>query len=233
MEGSNGSRRLARGCRALTRCATLVACAVAAASCGSGDGYAAAEAGGPLTPTFSSIQANVFTPICVTCHSGASAPHGLRLDGGNSYALLVGVPSDEQPSILRVKPNDPDKLLGPEDPGHGGERRAHARGHARAAAGDDRHDPTMDHQRRDQRHADEQRCHPSVFDVAVTRLDRHDAAGVDHGRRSTARSTRRPSTRRPSGSSAAAATGCSATATTSRLRRPRLRCRPRTRTRPS
>ena len=108
MEGSNGSRRLARGFRALTRCATLVACAVAAASCGSGDGFGAGGSGGPLTPTFSSIQANVFTPICVTCHSGASAPHGLRLDGGNSYALLVGVASDEEPSILRVKPNDPD-----------------------------------------------------------------------------------------------------------------------------
>jgi mono/diheme cytochrome c family protein len=108
MEGSNGSRRLARVRRALTRCATLVACAVAAASCGSGDGFGGGSSGGPLAPTFSSIQANVFTPICVTCHSGASAPHGLRLDGGNSYALLVGVPSDEQPSILRVKPNDPD-----------------------------------------------------------------------------------------------------------------------------
>ena len=106
MEGSNGSRRPARGFRALTRSAMLVACAVAVASCGSGDGFGAGGSG-TLTPTFSSIQANVFTPICVTCHSGASAPHGLRLDGGNSYALLVGVPSDEEPSILRVKPNDP------------------------------------------------------------------------------------------------------------------------------
>ena len=79
------------------------------ASCGSGSGYSAdAGGGGPLTATFSSIQTNVFTPICATCHAGASAPHGLRLDGNNSYALLVGVPSDEQPSILRVKPNDPD-----------------------------------------------------------------------------------------------------------------------------
>jgi hypothetical protein len=107
MEGSNGARALARSGRTLIRCATLVACAAAAASCGSGDGFGTGG-GGTLTPTFSSIQANVFTPVCVTCHSGASAPHGLRLDGGNSYALLVGVPSDEQPSILRVKPNDPD-----------------------------------------------------------------------------------------------------------------------------
>jgi mono/diheme cytochrome c family protein len=108
MEGSNGARPLARGVRALTRCATLVAACALAASCGSGSGYGNGGAGGPLTATFSSIQANVFTPICATCHAGASAPHGLRLDGSSSYALLVGIPSDEEPSILRVKPNDPD-----------------------------------------------------------------------------------------------------------------------------
>ena len=108
MEGSNGSRSLARACRALTRCALLATCALAA-SCGSGNGnFGGGAGGGPLTATFSSIQANVFTPICATCHAGASAPHGLRLDGNNSYALLVGVPSDEEPSILRVKPHDPD-----------------------------------------------------------------------------------------------------------------------------
>jgi len=108
MEGSNGARLLVR---ALTGCAAFVACALAA-SCGSGNGYGSGGGGvgggGTLTATFSSIQENVFTPICATCHAGASAPHGLRLDGNNSYALLVGVPSDEEPSILRVKPNDPD-----------------------------------------------------------------------------------------------------------------------------
>jgi len=104
MEGSNGARPLVR---ALTGCATLVAAALVA-SCGSGNGMGSGgEGSGPLTATFSSIQANVFTPICATCHAGASAPHGLRLDS-NSYALLVGVPSAEEPSILRVKPNDPD-----------------------------------------------------------------------------------------------------------------------------
>jgi hypothetical protein len=108
MEGSNGSRSLARACRALTRCSLLAACTLAA-SCGSGNGnFGGGAGGGTLTATFSSIQANVFTPICATCHAGASAPHGLRLDGNNSYALLVGVPSDEEPSILRVKPHDPD-----------------------------------------------------------------------------------------------------------------------------
>jgi methionine-rich copper-binding protein CopC len=64
--------------------------------------------GGPLTADFASIQDHVFTPICTVCHAGGSAPQGLRLDAANSYALLVGVPSTEVPSILRVKPGDPD-----------------------------------------------------------------------------------------------------------------------------
>jgi methionine-rich copper-binding protein CopC len=64
--------------------------------------------GGPVTADFQSIQANVFTPICSKCHIGASAPEGLQLDAGHSYNLLVGVPSNEQPSLLRVKSGDPD-----------------------------------------------------------------------------------------------------------------------------
>jgi len=63
--------------------------------------------GGSVTPDLASIQANVFTPICAQCHVGANAPQGLRLDAANSYASLVGVPSSEQPSTLRVKPGDP------------------------------------------------------------------------------------------------------------------------------
>jgi hypothetical protein len=66
--------------------------------------------GGALVPTFESIQANVFTPSCAIsgCHTGAAAPFGLRLDAGSSYALLVGVPSAEVPSLNRVTPGDPD-----------------------------------------------------------------------------------------------------------------------------
>jgi mono/diheme cytochrome c family protein len=60
-----------------------------------------------LEPTFSSIQANIFTPVCEQCHSGANAPRGLRLDALNSYALLVGVASSEQPGVLRVDPHNP------------------------------------------------------------------------------------------------------------------------------
>src|SRR5689334_22325013 len=94
----------------------LAALAVAACT-GSGVGLDAngnpiAPGGGgggePLTPDFKSIQDNVFTPICTKCHIGAGAPQGLQLDEAHSYALLVGVPSTEQPTVLRVKAGDPD-----------------------------------------------------------------------------------------------------------------------------
>jgi methionine-rich copper-binding protein CopC len=62
----------------------------------------------PLSADFASIQQNIFTPICSVCHAGGSAPEGLRLDAADSYSLLVGVPSTEVPSLLRVKPGDPD-----------------------------------------------------------------------------------------------------------------------------
>ncbi|HEY6482151.1 MAG TPA: Ig-like domain-containing protein [Steroidobacteraceae bacterium] len=62
----------------------------------------------PLTADFQSIQDNVFTPICTKCHIGAGAPEGLQLDASHSYALLVGVPSAEQPAVLRVDPGHPD-----------------------------------------------------------------------------------------------------------------------------
>jgi hypothetical protein len=61
----------------------------------------------PLSADFDAIQANVFTPICSVCHAGATAPQGLMLDASHSYDLLVGIPSTEVPSILRVKPGDP------------------------------------------------------------------------------------------------------------------------------
>jgi len=62
----------------------------------------------PLSADFASIQANIFTPICSVCHIGGGAPEGLRLDAADSFNLLVGVPSTEVPSLLRVKPGDPD-----------------------------------------------------------------------------------------------------------------------------
>jgi hypothetical protein len=78
------------------------------AACGSGDGFqGAGGVRGPLQPNFDSIQANVFEPLCEHCHAGANAPRGLRLDAANSYALLVGVPAGQRPTLQRVAPGDP------------------------------------------------------------------------------------------------------------------------------
>ena len=92
-----------------------LAAVVVAACTGSGEGLDAngnpitpGGGGEPLTPDFKSIQDNVFTPICTKCHIGAGAPEGLQLDEAHSYALLVGVPSTEQPNVLRIKAGDPD-----------------------------------------------------------------------------------------------------------------------------
>jgi hypothetical protein len=96
----------------VARLFALLALASLAAGCGGsgGDGGGGGGGGGgaQLMATFDSIQAQVFTPICTACHTGASAPQGLRLDAANSYGLLVGVASAEQPAILRVEPGDPD-----------------------------------------------------------------------------------------------------------------------------
>jgi hypothetical protein len=89
--------------------------AVFISGCGGGGGGGGSSPPPPPPPTtfnpvFSEIQANVFTPTCATagCHSGAGAPQGLQLDAVNSYALLVGVASNESPGVMRVAPGDPD-----------------------------------------------------------------------------------------------------------------------------
>ncbi len=63
----------------------------------------------PLAATLESIQANLFNPSCVVCHSGAGAPLGLRLDAASSFTNLVAVPSRQDGSFLRVAPGEPDQ----------------------------------------------------------------------------------------------------------------------------
>jgi hypothetical protein len=91
----------------VARWCVLSIAGAALTACGSGDGPQNSNPTA-LQPTFASIQANVFTPVCEQCHSGPSAPFGLRLDPANSYALLVGVASGQSPAFLRVEPNNPD-----------------------------------------------------------------------------------------------------------------------------
>ena len=99
---------------ALALLAALLAAALAGCAPGSGEdlnaaGRPLAEGGDlPLAATLESIQANLFDPGCVTCHSGAAAPLGLRLDAAASYANLVDVRSRQNGSLFRVDPGDPD-----------------------------------------------------------------------------------------------------------------------------
>src|ERR1700720_1363960 len=100
-----------------SRICIVFASLVIAACAGNGEGLGAngrpLVPGGsgslpPLSADLGSIQANIFTPICSVCHIGGGAPEGLRLDAADSFNLLVAVPSTEVPSLLRVKPGDPD-----------------------------------------------------------------------------------------------------------------------------
>jgi hypothetical protein len=88
---------------------------VVLASCG-GSGEGLDENGRPITgeqtplvPELQSIQNNVFTPTCATCHSGSSAPLGFRLDAASAYSMLVNTPSVEVPALRRVLPGNPDQ----------------------------------------------------------------------------------------------------------------------------
>jgi hypothetical protein len=84
---------------------------VLSACAGSGEGL---DAGGrPITDSgansdFQEIQDTILTPVCTACHVGAGAPQGLRLDAGNSYAMLVNIASAEVPGLMRVNPGNPD-----------------------------------------------------------------------------------------------------------------------------
>lgn len=62
---------------------------------------------GAIGPTLSSIQANVFTPICTQCHFGNNPAAGLNLEEGNSFTNLVGVKRSFDPE-LRVVAGDAD-----------------------------------------------------------------------------------------------------------------------------
>ncbi len=103
-----------RLCRKSFFPATLFAFVLVLAGCSAGNGEGLDTGGRPIespapNDVFQEIQNTIFTPVCSTCHSGANAPQGLRLDAGNSYALLVNVASAEVPALMRVNPGNPDQ----------------------------------------------------------------------------------------------------------------------------
>ncbi len=97
--------------------ALVVALALAGAACDE----RLADVAGPtanLTPTFSSIQRDIFQASdssgrlsCASCHNpsgGAFRQVGLDLASEGAYNSLVGVSSTQRPGVLRVAPGDPD-----------------------------------------------------------------------------------------------------------------------------
>jgi hypothetical protein len=56
------------------------------------------------------VQAEVFDKSCAfsTCHGDGGGSGELSLTPGNSFANLVGVPADGDPTQTRVIPADPD-----------------------------------------------------------------------------------------------------------------------------
>jgi uncharacterized protein (TIGR03118 family) len=62
--------------------------------------------------TLTQVQATVFTPRCAACHDGSQPANGtlpgaMDLHSGQSFASLVNVASREQPTVMRVRPGEP------------------------------------------------------------------------------------------------------------------------------
>jgi hypothetical protein len=70
-----------------------------------------------LTPTFASIQRDIFSApdstgraACTSCHNAQNARFAanLNLADGGAYAQLVNAPSTNKPGAIRVIPGDPE-----------------------------------------------------------------------------------------------------------------------------
>lgn len=97
----------------MKRTALAAVTAMLLAGCGGGSGGAGSSSGSTgggnaAQPHLSSIQQVVFTPSCAlgSCHGGLGAQSGMDLSAGKSYASIVNVASQADPSMLRVKPGD-------------------------------------------------------------------------------------------------------------------------------
>ena len=59
--------------------------------------------------TFTRVQNEIFTPTCanIGCHNPIGQQSQLVLTPGRAYVETVNVASVENPSLMRIKPNDP------------------------------------------------------------------------------------------------------------------------------
>jgi hypothetical protein len=98
----------------MTRVGIILAAALLATAC---DEKLSTIAGPTpnLTPTFSSIQRDIFAApdstgraACTTCHNATRLAANLNLADGSAYSQLVNVASTGKPGAVRVIPGDPD-----------------------------------------------------------------------------------------------------------------------------
>lgn len=66
--------------------------------------------GEPIDPTatFTRVQNEVFSPTCAAlgCHDPLGRQENLILTTGRAYTNIVGVASNQMPSLMRVNPSD-------------------------------------------------------------------------------------------------------------------------------
>jgi hypothetical protein len=82
-----------------------------ALSCGKLNEITDPGGGGPPvdpTATFTRVQSEIFTTNCtaVGCHDQVGRQQNLRLTPGLAYGQIVGVPSEQMPSLRRVDPGN-------------------------------------------------------------------------------------------------------------------------------
>ncbi len=77
---------------------TVVVAAVALAS---------EQAPPAAAPSYARDVEPIFVKACSDCHGGDNPKKGLDLSRGRGYAQLVGVASQEEPGLARVKAGDP------------------------------------------------------------------------------------------------------------------------------
>lgn len=96
----------------------IVVCVLSIAAAGCDESLSSVAGPTPnLTPTFSSIQRDIFEaadssgrPSCSSCHNpngGAFRQVGLDLSSAGSYDSMVGIASRQKPGVLRVAAGDP------------------------------------------------------------------------------------------------------------------------------
>jgi len=100
----------------------IAAITLALAACGGGSGEGLDANGQPLpagggapppvptlAPTLASIQVDVFSVSCAIsgCHGGGTVQFGLSLDPGFSAGNLINVASQQDASLIRVIPGNP------------------------------------------------------------------------------------------------------------------------------